>query len=68
MILFRPTGRKELKLVRDAGGQQHRELWVPAENLADFNSHILGQIIVIAGFRDGSILSEETTNDIVRHL
>ncbi|MCV5950275.1 hypothetical protein OFN94_36240, partial [Escherichia coli] len=26
------------------GGAVHRELWVPAEELAEFNRHIVGQI------------------------
>lgn len=32
------------------GGAVHRELWVPAEELADFNSHIVGQIEVTQRF------------------
>lgn len=28
----------------------HRELWVPAEQLAGFNAHILGQIEVVEAF------------------
>src|SRR5262245_33555601 len=37
--------------VQVAGARQHRELWVPAEELEDFNRHILGTIEVIAEFR-----------------
>jgi hypothetical protein len=33
------------------GGQQHRELWVPAEELAEFNRHIVGLIEVTQRFR-----------------
>lgn len=29
----------------------HQELWVPAEELAEFNSHIVGSIEVIAEFK-----------------
>ncbi len=33
------------------GGSQHRELWVPAEELEEFNRHIVGAIEVIAEFK-----------------
>ena len=33
------------------GGREHEELWVPAEELAEFNDHIVGKIEVIAEFR-----------------
>jgi hypothetical protein len=36
--------------VQVAGARQHRELWVPAEDLAEFNRHIIGEIRVTAGF------------------
>ena len=36
--------------VRTVGGSQHRELWIPAEELSDFNRHIVGPIEVIAEF------------------
>ena len=29
------------------GGRQHEELWIPAENLVDFNQHIIGKIKVV---------------------
>jgi hypothetical protein len=29
------------------GGQLHEELWVPAEKLSEFNSHIFGKIMVV---------------------
>ena len=35
-----------------AGGQDHEELWVPAEELAAFNARIAGRIEVIAAYRD----------------
>ncbi|HEX8659090.1 MAG TPA: hypothetical protein VF690_16235 [Hymenobacter sp.] len=37
--------------VQNVGDQQHDELWVPAEELAEFNRHIAGLIEVIAEFR-----------------
>lgn len=36
--------------VREAGGRDHKELWVPAEELAAFNDGIVGRIEVIAQF------------------
>jgi hypothetical protein len=32
------------------GGSAHQELWVPAEELAEFNRNIVGEIEVIATF------------------
>jgi len=37
--------------VQEAGGQQHKEYWIPAEDLAEFNRAIVGLIEVIAEFR-----------------
>lgn len=37
--------------VQTVGAAVHQELWVPAEELADFNQHIVGLIEVIAEFR-----------------
>jgi hypothetical protein len=34
-----------------AGGSLHTELWVPAEELEEFNRHIVGKIEVVAEFR-----------------
>lgn len=36
--------------VRQVGAQRHQELWVPAESLDEFNSHIQGQIRLISAF------------------
>jgi hypothetical protein len=63
-ILYRPVGPKELALieqsgwteylskfeVQNVGGQIHNELWVPAEELEEFNSNIVGQIEVTKSF------------------
>lgn len=38
--------------VKNVGGQIHNELWVPAEELEEFNSNIVGQIEVTKEFRD----------------
>ncbi|HVK48760.1 MAG TPA: hypothetical protein VM488_12960 [Pseudobacter sp.] len=37
--------------VQNVGGEIHNELWVPAEELGDFNTHIIGKIEVIREFR-----------------
>lgn len=46
--LFRPVGLYELQLIEFeehvVGSRIYRELWIPAEELATFNSHIIGQI------------------------
>jgi hypothetical protein len=36
--------------VQNVGGFSHNELWVPAEELQEFNSHIVGQIEVTQSF------------------
>ena len=33
--------------VQPAGGKRHEELWVPAEELTEFNDHIVGAITVV---------------------
>ena len=37
--------------VQTVGARIHQELWVPAEELGEFNRHIVGPIEVIAEFR-----------------
>ena len=37
--------------VQQAGGRTILELWVPAEELAEFNTHIVGTIEVVHEFR-----------------
>ena len=32
------------------GSTSHRELWVPAEDLAELNRHIIGRIRIVAAF------------------
>ena len=36
--------------VHQVGGQIHQELWVPAEELAEFNTHIVGKIEIVATY------------------
>ncbi len=37
--------------VKNVGAKMHDELWVPAEEMDEFNSHIVGKIIVLHTFR-----------------
>ena len=37
--------------LQKVGGKIHTEYWIPAEDLAEFNENIVGQITVIAEFR-----------------
>jgi len=36
--------------VQNVGGQIHNELWIPAEELEEFNSNIVGQIEITKSF------------------
>ena len=42
--------------VQEAGSRDHKELWVPAEELEKFNAGIVGLIEVVARYRDGKRL------------
>ncbi|WP_217142801.1 ADP-ribosylation/crystallin J1 [Streptomyces sp. AC627_RSS907] len=44
------TGFLERYPVRQAGGETILELWVPAEELEEFNRHIVGRIEVVREF------------------
>src|SRR5579862_9400584 len=37
--------------VQTVGSSEHQEYWIPAEDLVDFNAHIIGEIEVIHTFR-----------------
>lgn len=39
------------------GARQHRELWVPAEELMAFNAGVVGEIRVVAEYRQGERVS-----------
>ena len=36
--------------VQNVGGELHNELWIPAEELEDFNDHIVGKIRFVKTF------------------
>ena len=40
----------EKYVIRNVGGEIHNELWVPAEELEEFNQNIVGKIEVIQKF------------------
>lgn len=37
--------------VQIAGARVHREYWIPAEDLAEFNQHIVGTIELLSEFK-----------------
>lgn len=39
--------------VRTVGGRGHREYWIPAEDLDEFNANIVGDIEVVGKFEEG---------------
>lgn len=49
--------------VQTVGASYHQELWIPAEELAEFNSHIKGKIKVIA-----LLLSREEIIDLIKEI
>ncbi|MDH6120896.1 ADP-ribosylation/crystallin J1 [Kitasatospora sp. GAS204B] len=44
--------------VQQAGGETILELWIPAEELEEFNRHIIGKIEVVHEFRATSVSGE----------
>ncbi len=51
--------------VRIVGSRQHRELWVPADELESFNDHVVGPIAVVASY-SGTLA--QTRIDPATHL
>ena len=39
--------------VQQAGGRQHLEYWIPADDLPDFNRSIIGKIEIVASYTSG---------------
>ena len=37
--------------VQQAGGREHLEYWIPAEDLGAFNEAIVGRIVIVSEFR-----------------
>ncbi|MDH4322875.1 MAG: ADP-ribosylation/crystallin J1 [Betaproteobacteria bacterium] len=44
--------------VRQVGGREHLELWVPAEELATINQNIVGAIRVVREYRGNGVATE----------
>jgi hypothetical protein len=44
--------------VQIAGARIHKEYWIPADDLSEFNRHILGLIEVIAEYRSSAGLAQ----------
>ena len=44
---------------QEAGGQAHREYWIPADDLPAFNAALVGEIEVIAAFDADSLATRE---------
>jgi hypothetical protein len=42
--------------IQTVGGKVHQELWIPAEELAEMNRNIVGQIEIIAEFKPSDSL------------
>lgn len=60
--------------VQQVGGASHVELWVPAEELEEFNQHILGPIDVVDAYRgdppaadDAALLEARTAAEVAKH-
>lgn len=43
---------------QDAGGKAHQELWVPADELDEFNEGIVGRIEIVASYKGGVRVSD----------
>lgn len=53
--------------VQNVGGEIHNELWVPAEQLEAFNSHIVGEIRVVNSFFSPEYHPMNNNNQIRNH-
>lgn len=52
--------------IQNVGGKIHNELWVPAEELEDFNSNILGRIRITKSFLGKQYVP--TTNVVINEI
>ncbi len=51
------TGFLDRYQVRQVGAAEHMEYWVPAEEMEEFNRHIVAPIRVVAEFRNGALVA-----------
>lgn len=54
--------------IQNAGGRAHQELWVPAESLERFNDCIVGEIRVIAGYRNAIRVENVSLAEVEKYL
>ncbi len=52
--------------VQQAGGRDHEELWVPAEELEAFNNGILGKIELVGAFQGKEVLPLKSAKLLVQ--
>ena len=45
--------------VQNAGGHEHQEFWVPADELDRFNKGVVGLIEVVATYKDGARVPDQ---------
>jgi hypothetical protein len=48
--------------IQNVGGTQHNELWIPSEELSNFNAHIIGKIRVIEAYYGEKFVGEKLIN------
>lgn len=49
--------------VRQVGGQEHKELWIPAEELEHFNSQLTSPIVVLEAYFGKEFLEQSKTSE-----
>ena len=42
--------------IQTVGSRVHREYWIPSDELAEFNNHIVGPIEIVSTFRNSELL------------
>jgi hypothetical protein len=42
--------------IQTVGSRVHREYWIPSDELAEFNSHIIGPIEIVGTFRNPGMI------------
>ncbi|MCH2235598.1 MAG: hypothetical protein MK078_15260 [Crocinitomicaceae bacterium] len=47
--------------MKNVGDKMHNELWIPAEDLEDFNTNIIGKIQVVNAFFGDKFSVKENT-------
>lgn len=66
-----PTAYLQKYPVQNVGAEIHEELWIPAEELGDFNSQIIGAIEIIkifVGEQFNASKDDEATTAVLNHI